>query len=593
MTPVRPEDVQPRQTEDGGAGGQQIPLLQALSFLASEAGALTAAADAALLAARTDEGLFYVTCVGQFKRGKSTLINALVEETLLPAGVVPVTSVVTVVRHGPRRSARVRLPRGKWREIAPSEVGAYVSEELNPGNRKGVLAAEILLPSQLLASGLCLVDTPGLGSISEANTAATRAFIPHIDAAIVVLGADPPISGEELALVEDIARTVSHLAFVLNKADRTPDDDRAEANGFARRAIEGRLGRSIGRVLEISAAEVLRTGSPTRDLKALLDWLYRLAQDAGADLVASARDRGARRILDRVTASLQEQRDALLRPIETSRARIDALRASVDDATRALGDLTHLFAAEQERLSREFFRYRQEFLASQAVSAGRDLEAALALAAASGPALRRFASEEARRVARTAIEGWLVEVEPVAERLYRAAMRRFVDLANEFLARLPRDDEAFSSPEARRLDPETGFRTRRRFYFSDLFELAPHDVRLLDLARSGEKAAAAVRRDAGEYLRTLLDHNSTRVVNDFEERTLESRRRLEAEIQLRLRDRLDSAAAALERGRIHQAAGSAAVEKELRRIESLLSRAELLGRRLSERSPGEPGSQAK
>ena len=51
------------------------------------------------------------------------------------------------------------------------------------------------------------MDTPGLGSVFSGNSATTQAFIPHIDAALVVVGADPPIAGEELTLVEAVGNT--------------------------------------------------------------------------------------------------------------------------------------------------------------------------------------------------------------------------------------------------------------------------------------------------------------------------------------------------------------------------------------------------
>ena len=63
---------------------------------------------------------------------------------------------------------------------------------------------------------MCLVDTPGLGSVFAANTAVTQAFLPHIDAALVVVGADPPLAGEELALVEAVGHQVHNLILVLN-----------------------------------------------------------------------------------------------------------------------------------------------------------------------------------------------------------------------------------------------------------------------------------------------------------------------------------------------------------------------------------------
>jgi len=156
------------------------------------------AAEISALARRIDEARVYVAVLGQFKRGKSSLLNALVGEAVLPVGVVPVTSVVTVLRHGARRHAMLTMHDGTAREIRIDELRAFVTEEQNPGNVKHVLALEVFLPHPLLASGTCLVDTPGLGSVFTASTAATRAFVPQIDAAIVVLGADPPVSAAEL-----------------------------------------------------------------------------------------------------------------------------------------------------------------------------------------------------------------------------------------------------------------------------------------------------------------------------------------------------------------------------------------------------------
>ena len=177
--------------------------------LAQELGAEPVAEEARELAARVSEGRFYVACVGQFKRGKSTLLNALVGHAVVPTGFVPVTAVPTVIRFGDELHARVRMRDGSWQDVAMSDLKEYVTEELNPENKKAVDGAEVFVPSPLLSSGMCFVDTPGLGSVFTGNTATTQAFIPHIDAALVVVGADPPIAGEELALVESVGTASS------------------------------------------------------------------------------------------------------------------------------------------------------------------------------------------------------------------------------------------------------------------------------------------------------------------------------------------------------------------------------------------------
>ena len=235
----------------------------ALSQLAGEVGAFDIAADAAALNERLAEGRFYVACVGQFKRGKSSLLNALIGQPVLPVGVVPITTAVTVVRFGNEHHARVCIG-DRWREIAVDDISAYVSEEQNPANEKGASLLEVFVPHPLLASGMCLVDTPGIGSVITANTETTRAFVPHIDAALVVLGADPPISGQELDLIEEVSRGVPELIVVLNKADRYTETERREATAFARKVLAQRLGKLLP-VFEVSAVERLATGGRTRD----------------------------------------------------------------------------------------------------------------------------------------------------------------------------------------------------------------------------------------------------------------------------------------------------------------------------------------
>ncbi len=105
--------------------------LQTVAAIAREADLPAVADEAAALADRLAAGRFFVACVGQFKRGKSTLLNALVEESVLPMGVTPVTSAVTILRHGSTRAATVFYANGQSTPIALEDVGLYVSEEHN------------------------------------------------------------------------------------------------------------------------------------------------------------------------------------------------------------------------------------------------------------------------------------------------------------------------------------------------------------------------------------------------------------------------------------------------------------------------------
>jgi GTP-binding protein EngB required for normal cell division len=549
--------------------------LEAIRCLATEVGAAALAAEAAALAERLAEGRFFVACVGQFKRGKSTLLNALIGQPVLPVGVVPVTSAVTILRHGPVTGARVFFASGASITVAPADLAAYVAEEHNPENAKGVAVVEVSLPSPLLASGMCLVDTPGLGSVFAGNTAVTRQFLPHVDAALVVLGADPPISGDELALVEAVAKQTRALVVVLNKADRLSPPELAEARAFTARVLAGRLGRSVEPIFEVSAVERL-SGSPTREWGALYQALEALAATSGADLLGQAHVRGLHRLVDALLREIDEQIGALARPQAESERRIELLRTCIEHAERSLRELGPLFKAEQERLARAFGEERDRFLEAAQIEAGCELDEAIGVLGAEGPGrLRERGAERAQEIARRRIEGWEREMEPVAERLYRSAMDRFVALGNDVLREIPISGEPALAALPRELPPEAGFRAKKRFQFHELLTLATpgFPARLLDVVRPQDALVRAVKKEAPKYLARLLETNAARVSNDLVERVLDSRRRLEAELLALLRDVAGSAERSLERARRTHAEGDEAVRGELGRLRLLRARA--------------------
>ena len=90
-----------------------------------------------------------VSVIGQFKRGKSTLVNAILEEKILPVGIVPVTAVVTTIEYG-EKAATVRFDNGIVKEIGFDEMSAYINEQENSDNHLGVSEVELYCPSPFL-----------------------------------------------------------------------------------------------------------------------------------------------------------------------------------------------------------------------------------------------------------------------------------------------------------------------------------------------------------------------------------------------------------------------------------------------------------
>jgi GTP-binding protein EngB required for normal cell division len=546
--------------------------LERLASVADALGAERLAAEARELSQRVAEGRFYVACMGEFKRGKSTLVNALLGERLLPAGIVPVTTVPTVVRYGSRRGARVRLSSGRWEEVDLGALEDYVSEERNPENQKGVEVVEVFLPAPILASGMCLVDTPGLGSVFAAGSRATRAFIPHVDVGLVVVGTDPPLTGEELALIETVASQVHTLIVVLNKADRVSSAERDVAVAFAKQVIERRLGRTVDRIYEISAVERLERRGPERDWPALVKTLDGLVRGSDRSIALKAQERGLVRLSGQLLGLLNAEREALLRPLVESERRLAVLSETLAAAEQALEELGMRFTREQQRLSGELVERSQRFLETAIAGARLELGAAVAsLQQRWGPRFRRGAMDAAQEVARRWILPWLSEEQSYAETAYRRVERRFVEMANDFLNRLAASGEAELAHLPEALNSDRGLRVGSSFYFHDLLQIAHPASPLryaLDVFLGVLGGRPLIAREADQFLVRLLTSNAARVQNDIEERLGESRRRLEAEIRSLLREVGALAERSLERVRRAKEAGALEVETQLRRLET-------------------------
>jgi predicted GTPase len=538
--------------------------------LAQELGAEPVAEEARELAARVSEGRFYVACVGQFKRGKSTLLNALVSQEVVPTGFIPVTAVPTVIRFGDKLHARVRMRDASWRDVTMPDLKEYVTEELNPENKKGVDGAEVFVPSDLLSSGMCFVDTPGLGSVFTGNTATTQAFIPHIDAALVVVGADPPIAGEELALVEAVGKQVQDLILVINKSDRTSDPERAAAAKFTREILEKRLHRPMGEVLEVSAAEPMENRGPLRDWEKLLASLHRLVESSGTNLVRAACDRGLQRLSEQLLAVISEDRDALERPVEESERRIALMKQTISEAERSMRELNFLFMAEQHRISDLFVERHQQFFRSAWEESETEFGEQLpSVPLGFGPRYRRRLMHLAQEISRRKVTPWLKPEQEEGERQYRAVALRFVEMGNNFLKRLADAglSELMRMPHA--LDPEKGFRIRSGFIFEDFIGTAepPSPLRwLADVVLPLVGARKMITYEAREFLRHLLEVNSSRVQNDVLNRIQESRDRLEVEIRKLLHEISRIAEQALDRARKVKEDGAPAVQSAVERL---------------------------
>ncbi|MGH3799191.1 MAG: dynamin family protein [Pseudonocardiaceae bacterium] len=173
-----------------------------------------------------------VLVVGEFKQGKSLLVNGLVRAPVCPVHDDMATSVPTVVRHADTPVAalvRVLNPEGddssgrtERVEVPIDKLAECVSESGNPGNREGWSYAEVGLPRRVLTGGLELVDTPGVGGLNSVHGAATMAMLPSADAVLLVSDASQEYTAPELEFLRQATKVCPNVACVLTKIDLYP-----------------------------------------------------------------------------------------------------------------------------------------------------------------------------------------------------------------------------------------------------------------------------------------------------------------------------------------------------------------------------------
>jgi GTP-binding protein EngB required for normal cell division len=204
------------------------------------------------------EDHFHLAVVGQFKRGKSSLMNAVIGREVLPTGVLPLTSAITTLCYGPKD--RVVLRHRGWaleQEVTLSELADYVTARGNPGNEREVVEARVELPVRLLRRGLHFIDTPGVGSSRQENTATTYTFLPQADAIIFVTSVDAPLSEAEERFLSDIRAHGRRLFLVVNKMDLLAPGERDAVLTYIRREVERILEADAVRLYSLSAQQGL------------------------------------------------------------------------------------------------------------------------------------------------------------------------------------------------------------------------------------------------------------------------------------------------------------------------------------------------
>lgn len=299
----------------------------------------------------------HIVVAGEFKQGKSSLVNALVGANVCPVDDDVATAVPTYVRHGAQPRAQLLYdgdpPRREPIEL--SDVRRYAVESDRPGAGPAtvdrVVGLEIELPRRILAGGLVLVDTPGVGGLGSAHAAASLAAIAMADAVVFVTDASQEFTRSELDFVSQARRLCRTVVCVLTKTDFYP------AWRTIRQLDEGHL-RSVADVALMTVSSTLRARAVKANDAALnaesgfADLVKFVAERVGAGAAArmaadAAADVGA--VCDQIITHFEAERVALADPakahrvvddLNATRQRVEALKSSASKWSQTLADGT-------------------------------------------------------------------------------------------------------------------------------------------------------------------------------------------------------------------------------------------------------------
>ncbi|MEU9081362.1 dynamin family protein [Streptomyces sp. NPDC048357] len=175
-------------------------------------------------AARIRSGAASLVVVGEKKRGKSSLINALIgHRGLLPVEVDVATGVHLVVRHADKPTAVAHLTDGSTPlTIDPADIAEYAAVDpiTQTARRDDVHHVEVGVPAPLLASGLTLVDTPGVGGLVAGHARITMATLSQADALVFVVNGSSELTASELRFLEQATERIAEVVFVLTQTDK-------------------------------------------------------------------------------------------------------------------------------------------------------------------------------------------------------------------------------------------------------------------------------------------------------------------------------------------------------------------------------------
>ncbi|MEP6925036.1 MAG: dynamin family protein, partial [Pyrinomonadaceae bacterium] len=178
---------------------------------------------------RVEENSFSIAVVGEFKRGKSTFINALLGKDILPSDILPCSATLNRVTYGVKPGVLIKFKDGTEDQVEINKLQDYVTKLTDESEEMATKVKEAVVsyPIPYCQNNVEIIDTPGLND-DATMTDVTLSVLPHVDAAVLVIMAQSPFSEYERAFLEDklLTSDLGRVIFIVTAIDRLnrPED---------------------------------------------------------------------------------------------------------------------------------------------------------------------------------------------------------------------------------------------------------------------------------------------------------------------------------------------------------------------------------
>lgn len=187
-----------------------------------------------------ENDFFTVVVLGEFKRGKSTFVNALLGKELLPTDILPETATINAVMYSEEPMLTVVKQNGTQivGEVSRSYLKQF-SADNNNNSTSEIKYIKIGYPLDILKDRVVLVDTPGVSDINEQRCEITYRFLPKANAIVFLLDANAPLKKTEKDFIDKhlLPMGVERIIFLANKYDEIDEEEDEDVLGVLRQRL--------------------------------------------------------------------------------------------------------------------------------------------------------------------------------------------------------------------------------------------------------------------------------------------------------------------------------------------------------------------